>query len=505
MVSHTTQFLLWRFYRSRIVPACILAALLSILFGGALVLEDALAVTPANRTLTTWMLNEAIIKNLFAASLLMLCHATYLALMAYHLVFRFPIERRQWVSVAYLAIVFAYFAHARHAYLEATDKHGILGAAWWSSGAFAITYFAMACHGVAERGAERADARCETQRSTRQVRGEWMLWTDIGVCVFAVLMLLRAVGLFDWSALLQGVGAKPVTRGLLELPLARELYAQASPKDAVIAVALGVYVLARFVAHRRLRAGQIVRSERVLAIQSISSGVDWAAIRSSLPRNSVWLDLACGRGTDVRELIEHLYKNDPAFPQETIFLDKDHSVLSAAPAKSPQWWPESAKQTYQNADMRSLEARTSLARCQVVHLAHAAYDPGSGKAALHLLRFARPGTLLLVRYTSNASFYRVISTSMACAVLRPYIHHYTHTLLLEDLERSGWKKQSPLYILPRNYDISKAQYREETVDWVGAEYGEFSGDVIERYFGGFAADGQTHVLNSDRLVLLTKS
>jgi hypothetical protein len=506
IVSVTNKFLLWRFYRTQGLPVCILVALLSILFGGALVVEDAMSGESATNFLAAGVLNKIVVINLFAASLLMLCHLIYLALMAHHLVYRFPVERPQVVSLVYIVIVFAYVAHARHAYLEATGQHEVLAGAWWSSAAFAVAYFAMAFHGFMEHRAEPKASSSEGQRSTQKVRGKWMLRTDIVVCVVATLMLLRAVGLFDWSFLYHVAGVRSVASVLLGLPLMRELYAQGSPKDVIIAVALGVYVVLNNVMHRRLRDGQTVRKQKILEIQSIdSSATDSDALRTSLLENAVWLDLACGQGTNVRELIDYLYKKDTGFPKEIIYLDKDCRALIDASAASPATWPSTLKQTYKNADMRSAEGREALARCEVVHMGHTAYDPAALRAALHLLRFAKPGTLLLIRYTSNASFYRVISVSTSCGVLRPYIHHHTHKLLLEDLHGHGWGQVGADYIIQRYCDISKPEYREAVINWCDAQYGEFSGDVIERYIEGFAEDGQTRLLNADKLILLKKA
>ncbi|MGA9059162.1 MAG: hypothetical protein WB763_21930 [Terriglobia bacterium] len=504
VVSRTTTFLMWKFYRTKVVPACVLVALLSILFGGALVVEGSLSEGQQRIDWTTGALNEVVVTNLLAASLLMLCHATYLALMAHHLVYRFPIERRQWVSLAYIAIVFAYITHARHTYLEATDQHGVLGAVWWSSAAFAVAYYAMAYHGIRERRAETGSAPRERQRPTQQVRSNWMLRTDLTISLLVTIMFVRATGLFNWKSPLSMVGIPSVAQVLRDLPLASALYAQASPKDALIAIALAAYVLARCVTQRRLRRDQTERQNKILAIQSIGpNGINWTAIRSFLPKNAVWLDLAGGPGKNVRELIGFLYKNDSAFPTEVIFLDDDCKALTAASNAWKEGWPAPTKQTYDNANMRSEKSRETLARCQVIHMGHAAYEPAVANAALHLLRFSKPGTWLLLRYTSNASFYRVISASTACAVLRPYIHHYTHQLLIEDLVSQGWQKRGD-HILPRLCDISERENREYVIDWCDAQYGEFSGDVVERYLQGFAADGQTHVLNCDRLVLFEK-
>ena len=502
--SHTTWFLVWKFYRTKVVPACILLALLSILFGGALVVEDSLSAAPQPPGRAAGAMNEIVVTNLLAASLLMLCHATYLTLMAYHLVYRFPIERIQLVSLAYLAIFFAYVAHARHTYLEAIDQTGMLGAAWWSSAAFAVAYIGMASHGIKERRAETGAEPVERQRHTQRVRGSWMMWTDLAMSALVTLMFASAAGFFNWNSVLLMLGISPVPHLLRGPPLVAALYAQASPKDALIAFALLAYGLARLVTHRRLRKDQAARQSGILGIQTIEpSGIDWTAIRSLLPANAVWLDLAGGPGKNLRDLIGFLYKNDPAFPGEVIFLDRDCRALTAASNAWKEGWPASTKQTYDSADMRSGKSRDILARCQVIHMGHAAYQPEVAIAALHLLDYAKPGTWLLLRYTSNASFYRVVSASMACAVLRPYIHHYTHQLLIEDLIGQGWVKKRE-DILPRLCDIGTRKNREFVIDWCDAQYGEFSGDVIERYLEGLAADRQTQVLNSDWLVLFEK-
>jgi hypothetical protein len=51
-------------------------------------------------------------ESLLIAACLMLVHTAYLSLMAFHLVYRFPIERQQWVGLVYVSLTLAYVAHA---------------------------------------------------------------------------------------------------------------------------------------------------------------------------------------------------------------------------------------------------------------------------------------------------------------------------------------------------------------------------------------------------------
>jgi len=505
MISATSSFAIWKIYRTHVLPICIIVALLSILFGGALVVEHSLADGPEMIHLDTGTLNDIVVTNLFAASLLMMCHLIYMALMAYHLVYRFPIEKTQLIGLVYLLILFAFVAHTFHSYMEATGRQGVLAGAGWSSGVFAVAYLAMVIHGFLEKRTEKEPASIEGKRSTKMTRGQWMLLTDILVALVAILMLLRAVGVLDWSIWYPASWTASAAHFFSKCPLLVDLYTQSSPKDAIIAFALVVYLIVKKVAHQRLQAGQPGRRKAVLTIQSIdpnASGVD--SLRSALPDNAVWLDLASGQGANLRELINLLYKKDSSFPKEIIFLDKNCQALMDSSTDSPQSWPSTLKRSYQHAGMCTAEGKEALSRCSIVHMGHIAYGMGTVREALHLLHFAKSGTLLLIRYTSDASFYRVISASMSCSVLRPYIYHHTHQLLLDDLHRHGWESVGKPYILPRYCDITQPEDRKAVINWCDAEYGEFSGDIIERYVEGFAADGETRLLNADRLVVLKK-
>jgi hypothetical protein len=286
-----------------------------------------------------------------------------------------------------------------------------------------------------------------------------------------------------------------------------QIYAQGSPKDAIIIVALCTYGLLTFLVHRRLRSTQAVRNTKILDIQNIDSdNVDWKSILSALPASATWLDLASGQGKTLYEIIGYLYpKQDATFPKEILFLDRDRSALTAACGEPPASWPTTAKRTSLNVDMRSAAGSKAIKRAQVVHMGHTAYEPDVVRAALHILCSANPGTFLLMRYTSNASFYRVISSSTSCAVWRPYLNHYMHPLLLKELLARGWEQCGASHILPRYIDIEKKESRGSLIDWCDAQYGEFSGDIIERYVQGFATDGQTRLLNADALLLLKRS
>jgi hypothetical protein len=154
--------------------------------------------------------------------------------------------------------------------------------------------------------------------------------------------------------------------------------------------------------------------------------------------------------------------------------------------------------------VRSTAAAGKVERADLVYLAHAAYRVSLARDVVALLRYARPGTLLLVRYTADASLYRAISVSTACAPIRPYDYHAIHPLMLRDLLRGGWKSRWRA-VLEKHADISRPENRAQIVDWCDAEYGEFSGDIIERYLRGFAACGYECVPNYDYLELLEKA
>jgi len=70
---------------------------------------------------------------------------------------------------------------------------------------------------------------------------------------------------------------------------------------------------------------------------------------------------------------------------------------------------------------------------------------------------------------------------------------------------NGWSQPERYIMLTRWCDIHTPEVRRYTIDWCDGEYGEFSGDIIQRYLDGLALDGQARALNSDRLHVLQKT
>jgi SAM-dependent methyltransferase len=499
------RFGLWRIYRSRIVPALLVLSLLSIIFGGALLAEG----------LDPKAFNTILFRNLFAASLLMVVHGIYLGLMAYHLVYRFPIERQQWIGCAFAFIFFAYFAHARHAYLHATRGHGWLEAGWWSMAAFALTYVAMVAHGLVEwRRESRNPVHGESRRPSYRKRRDWMLGTDIFMSGLTLLLFGIGAEIVPGFPTIESFAANMVDglgKALAATPVLQTLTYQASPKDIAIACALVGYVFAKQAATRQHKDKQRIRSREMLKHTRIDDeSTKWMEIEQALTpyllkEGRIWLDLGCGTGTQLRELFLHLYlaeNRSLPLPSEVIFLDKDVAAIADLRRESTKWMPATIKPEFAPTDMCLESGLQHVARSDVIHLSHVAYSSEIAQDVVFALRSARPGTLLLVRFSSGASVYRVISASASCAPFRPYIHHEIHRLLLQDLE-PAWKERSK-HLLARYYDIANPEATEHLTDWCDSQYGEFSGDVIERYVVGLLSADQTQVLNSDRLVVLQK-
>lgn len=506
---HSQRFALWTLYRSRVVPALLLVSLLSILFAGALLAEDAVGL------LDPKAFNIIVFRNLLVASVLMMAHGIYLALMSYHLVYKSPIEREQWIGVAFVFIFFAYFAHARHAYLHATGQHGWLGASWWSMAAFALTYVTMVAHGLWERKVETRDpTHSENRRPSSRTRRDWMLKTDIFMSALTLFLFGIALGVLksfpSVEAFIAGTLHK-VSGTLASVPIVQTLFEHGSAKDVAIVVALFAYAFARRNAKRQLKREQRLRCQDLLKHTHIDDGTTkWDQIRAALysplaKAGRTWLDIGCGTGIQFRELFSHLHQDATLpLPTEIIFLDENPDAIADVRREARAWVPpEVTVEIAGPTDMRSKWGRDVLARSNVIHLSHVAYTPKISRAVFSALRHAKPGTLLLIRFTSEASVYRTISASTSCAPWRPYIHHRIHPALLEDLKPS-WTTLST-HLITRFYDIGDPKALEHITDWCDSQYGEFSGDVIERYLKGFAAAKQTKILNSDRLVILEKS
>jgi hypothetical protein len=157
--SSLDDFSAWRMYRTWGVPGLLLAALLSILFRGAF-----LALPPGSESpLGPDQLRPALAAGFFGASLLMLMHASYLLLMAYHLVYRFPVERIQLIGLALFPISLAYVLYACYDYTRVSAVAGV------STGAFALAYLVLAAHGGHEAFTEHRHARATPGDGSRNV------------------------------------------------------------------------------------------------------------------------------------------------------------------------------------------------------------------------------------------------------------------------------------------------------------------------------------------------
>jgi hypothetical protein len=489
---------LWKRYRTFVVPACLIVALLSIIFGGSLVAEQSLTERAPHS------FNRALLGNLGGATLIMLMHATYLTLMAFHLVYRFPIEEVQTVGISLVPIAIAYLFHAGSEYKEATGGEGSALLAAWSSACFATTYMLVAGHGLRERFEPHPEEHHFVHR-TEKTRSTWMLGTDIAMCAVTVFMLLTAL---EWLPAVvvareHAIGASFDSQfNIFGLPLGR----LGTPKDALIALALLFLWLARWRDRKTLRQDQAERNANVLQNQTLEP-MDPTSVQTlctGLPPQAVWLDVGSAQGHQVTELLDMLYASSPShFPTEVVFLDRDASALAGTEATKPVWWPSTTRRTQRHADVGDDCALAALSSCSVIHMSHLAYSLETAKRLLAFLEHARVGHHLLLRFTSGASFYRAISASTSCAPLRPYFYHAVHPFLCEDLKRAGWELQHRTAVV-RHYDIASNSARRHLVDWCDCEYGEFSGDVIERYLKGFHLSGRKTVLNSDWLLWFQK-
>jgi len=83
-------------------------------------------------------------------------------------------------------------------------------------------------------------------------------------------------------------GGDSVIQALPTFSLTNALYAQTSPKDVVILLALFAYLLAKGLAQRRLRADEVELNLTTMRIQHIDEkATDWAAIRKHLRQSGL--------------------------------------------------------------------------------------------------------------------------------------------------------------------------------------------------------------------------
>ncbi|MGH9346517.1 MAG: hypothetical protein ACRD26_04545 [Vicinamibacterales bacterium] len=492
----------WVLFRGRIVPLLLVSSFVSILFSGSqTVLHGgylaAMLRDPAGHRAAA----IALLAHLLLAALLMLVHATYLVVMSHHLVYRNPATDISRVALpVYPLIALAYATYAVHSYVEATgDSGSVFSRPVPTYAAFLLAYVVLAAHGIHHMSPGQGE------RTRAHYRSLWMAVTDVVMAVFFVCALAGSLTSMGES----GHGAsEPAARvesavGVMA-PFQTALSRQGSLKDALIGVALTLFVAARWAAGKQRQKKFPAANMDMLAGQQVDLGsVQWQDLQRALPLENVsWLDLGARRNRAVvLELLEQLFPSGGlvrvvcAEPDE---MARTRAEQALTPLVS---WGVTVACVVSTA--REWAALQKAKQCKVVSLCHVCYDTRTARAALEFLNQCEDGTLLLVRFTSDASYYRILSTTLASAPLSPYVTHAVHRFLLNELRSRNWGE---LYtgILRQTHDIATAGARSNLVNWFDAAYGEAAAKVIGSYVEGMHASGVDRLETSDRLVLLGK-
>jgi hypothetical protein len=515
------RFVLWKIFRSWVVLALFLIALLSILFSGALDVHD------LSETSAVHEVKAAVVKNLFFASFVMAMHAIYLGLMLYHLIFRHPVElKRAWEGFLFFVIVLGYLFHAIHDYVEGLEGFEpplvwrILSPTVFFTGA----YFGMGLLGWLE------EPKHKHARPALHARETWMLGTDTGM--FFLLLFLSYLEISHSSIQLPQIvrpRLDPIAQAwqyelsYRQLPQTVSHFLQRpAPKDWAILAALLCYVCVRLALRRHLKLKHQDFRREMLEHHKLDEKAELSELNhyleGKLRAKSVWLDFKCEYGIHFRELIELLHLKPEIMQEIKVIVPSDSDpsacIFDKLPAGNVTMTVE--RRPFPKTSNRSAIA-AMLRDIDLIHVANAAYTPSSARRLLHYLSQARKGVILLLRYTSGASYYRAVSSSMSCAPMRPYIHHWIHPLLIKDLRKGDeWSEFSPPSTGPlapadggfrircHLKDLETDKTRQDVVNWVESQYGEFSGDVLQRYTTAFAAAGEEQLLHSDVLHVFEK-
>jgi hypothetical protein len=289
---------------------------------------------------------------------------------------------------------------------------------------------------------------------------------------------------------------EPERLGLVWAILERQI----TTKDLLILLALALSLAVTWLANRALRATLQTAHAELLKDQTPDfTSVNWTDMAGRLPSKATWIDLGCKRNHAVVTLIGKLY---PSGGLSRLTLVDSHAAADARAT-------EIATIRAQGVDVQPLRQGPgawrglgSAINSLVVSLCHVCYDVNVAASALRFLDACPKGTMALLQFTSDASYYRVLSTTQANRLSAPYAFHAMHPTLLNDLLSRGWTIDRDA-TLQQQRDLSPAA-NEKLVKWIDARYGEDSGDAIERYANGMAAAGVKTLRNWDRLVLLKK-
>jgi hypothetical protein len=522
-LSNIDRFRVWKAYRTSGLIVIIAGAVVSMLFSGIIGLVPALAKPDLGEPTSV---HQVLMATISVAVCLMLLHAAYLSLMAALLVYRYPIEQVQPIGLVYLLILFAYIAPAIHAAL--TEPNGTyIEPSWWPGAAFVAAYTILLFHGLRHG---------HTRSPIQQDHAAWMTWTDGALLVVALVLLGRKLDLVgDWSSTVEAWATNIFGQSVW----LDAVHAQMTPKDTFVAVAMLAYTIRSVRLRRALRQKRGALREEVDSHQTFEAEAgSFRELTNAVPGAAVWLDLGSGSGKQLGELLftaygseiaklaQHAETHDPdrqavssqacteyepppsPFPKAVVLVD---DRVPTAPAK-PANWPKGFEWRFEPKPIESREVSEHVSEAGVIHVSHYAYDVSRVKRVLRALKHARSGTLALLRFTSNVSFYRVVSIATSCSPVRPYTHHCMHALLIDDLLSTGWCRVPGVndILLVRHCPIEERDV-ERTTAWVETQYGEFASSVIGRYLSGISCDYRDSGRNEprqapnwDRLVLLQR-
>jgi hypothetical protein len=327
-----------------------------------------------------------------------------------------------------------------------------------------------------------------------------MRWTDAG-------MVILLLGL-SWWELMRGGPARVS-------PMAHAWYSQLfshthfqfdgrllrwiAPKDLAIFIALVIYWLIRMFLKRHLEPKHADFRLKMLEQHKLDENEKLRDIKTyleeKLPEKSVWLDFKCEYGIHLAELFSllDLKPHQMVIPEES--ETNDRVIERLGNVVTPRPFPKA-----------SAEVMEMLSNINLIHVANVAYRSSASREVLRFLSHARRDTILLLRYTSGASYYRAVSSSMSCAPIRPYVHHAIHQCLIKDLEKQDWLEKGELAAVIKCYlqHLESDQTQHHVVNWVESQYGEFSGDIIERYLRAFREARQTELKHFELMRVFVK-
>lgn len=479
---------IWIIARRYIFPILILSAAISILIVGIFNSFSAHSLSTFTHNVVT---SSDATTRIATSVVLMLVHASYLLIMAYHIIYGFPLERYPGWPPAVLALIcIAYWLIAIHAGFRFHAVELSPNKASWLVASpyllFGPAYILLAIHGIHEcRGGE-------AQRRAR-VSKRYFLIID---SIFGILFMF-----FGFEALSQNqIGANSHEAGKSDLSSP----AMISSKDILIVLVLVGYgaankivtILAGF--HRNIDYEEYLKHTKL-----ISPPGALADIGTTIGHGKLWLDYGSGTGHRIREMLELAFKPSTGAASKVLLYDTNITSMEISSDQDKEWFKSNAIPFEKAVPSPELVFRREAIRmADVVLLSHIVYNPFIGEEILQDLNVLKSGSFVVIRTTGSTGMFRVLSLMNSRRPFNPSFRHSVPQILLRQLQKELGFKLILNGSIKQVYSLSGGI--PALCTWCDIRYGEGVGSLVMSYVNAVHASGISELPNDDDVHVLQK-